>query len=433
MDPELNILLLSIGYPPRSVGGTEVYVQALARELELQGHRVTVVIPSEDKKSSSNELPDIHEMSLADFRDFLSTQRFDVVHAHPLTANQFLGYLQVCKEQEIPVIMTYHTPTLSCGRGDLLLYGREPCDGEMRQQRCTACILQQKGLPLFIGRILAVLPGLSIMESIIPVGKLRSMFSIPRQVRQNRNSFQQLRGLVCHWVAVSKWVKKVLEINGVPEGSITVCRQALCNEAIISDLEPESDFESEGRSLKIGFVGRIHPYKGLHILFKALRFLPTAKLEVHIVGDNSDIVPEYQRLLGEELCNDSRVKWIGKLEPHLVTDFLRRMDVLTVPSLWMETGPMTVLEAWAVGVPIIGTDRGGIKEWVDEYGGGWLFPAGDARALASIIENLLNKQISIPTVPTEARLFSMKIVARSMAHMYKDVVSQKNGLEKTVI
>ena len=408
-------------------------MQAQARELVLQGHRVTVVIPSEDKNSRSNELPDIHEMSLADFRDFLSTQQFDVVHAHPLTANQFLGYLKVCKEQEIPVIMTYHTPTLSCGRGDLLLYGREPCDGEMRQQRCTACILQQKGLPLFVSRVFATLPGLSIMEKIAPVGKLRSLFSIPRQVRQNRKSFQQLRRLVCHWVAVSKWVKKVLEINGVPEGSITVCRQAFCSEAIISDLEPESFFESAGRSLKIGFVGRIHPYKGLHVLLKALHFLPTAKLEVHIVGDNSDIVPEYRLILGEDIRNDSRVKWIGKLEPDLVTEFIRQMDVLTVPSLCMETGPMTVLEAWAVGVPVIGTDRGGIKEWVDEYGGGWLFPAGDARALASIIENLLNKQILFPAVPTEARLFSMKTVARSMANMYKDVVSQKKRLEKAVV
>jgi len=398
-------------------------VQALARELVLEGHRVTVVIPSENKNSVSDELADIHEMSLADFRDFIPTQQFDVVHAHPLTANQFLGYLQVCQKQEIPCTMTYHTPTLSCGRGDLLLYGREPCDGQMRQQRCTACILLQEGLPLIVGRVLATLPGLSFMEKIAPVGKLRSMFSIPGQVRQNRKSFQQLRGLVCHWVAVSKWVKKVLEINDVPERSITVCRQALCHKPINSDYDPETNFESEGSDLKLGFVGRIHPYKGLHILLKALRFLPTAKFEVHIVGDKSDIVPEYRRILVEELRSDSRVKWIGKLEPDLVTEFLKQMDVLVIPSLWMETGPMTVLEAWAVGVPVIGTDRGGIKEWVDEYGGGWLFPAGNTRALASIIENLLNKQILIPAVPTQAKLFSMKIVVQSMTDMYVNVVS----------
>lgn len=407
------------------MGGTEVYVQALARELVLQSHRVTVVIPSENENSRSNESLDVYEMPLAVFSDFISATNFDVVHAHPLTASQFLGYLQVCQQQEIPVVVTYHTPTLTCGRGDLLLYGQKPCDGEIRQRRCTACIFKQKGLPVSVGRLLAAIPGLGVLETIAPAGKLRSMLSIPRQVRQSRESFQQLLRLASHWVAVSKWVKKVLEINGWSAENISVCRQACCHER--TDLADTSKIELGvfGKDLKVGFVGRIHPYKGLHILLKALQYLPLVKLEVHIVGDRLDIEPEYLRLLERESCDDPRIKWWGKLEPEFIPGFIEKMDVLVVPSLWMETGPMTVLEAWTVGVPIVGSDRGGIREWVNEYGGGWLFPAGDSSALASILQQFANGQASVPALPKVDRLPAMRTLARLMENIYEEKVFNK--------
>ena len=60
---------------------------------------------------------------------------------------------------------------------------------------------------------------------------------------------------------------------------------------------------------------------------------------------------------------------------------------------------MTVLEAWAVGVPVLGSDRGGIGEWINEYGGGWLSPPGDALALASMIEDIMDSRVAQPTIP----------------------------------
>ena len=247
------------------------------------------------------------------------------------------------------------------------------------------------------------------------------MLSIPGQVKESRDSFRRLLGFVSHWVAVSKWTKKVLAINGGLAKSVSVCRQAVCHEKMDAVVPPAIDLLSRGNGLKLGFVGRIHPHKGLHVLLQALYYLPSEKLEVHIVGDRSAAAPEYRRLLSGKSCDDSRVKWLGERDPTSIPEFIRSLDVLVVPSLWMETGPMTVLEAWAVGVPIIGSDRGGIKEWVDEYGGGWLFPAGDARRLASIVENIINKQMPPPTVPEETTLFSMKSVARTMVGIYRDL------------
>ncbi|MDA9982971.1 glycosyltransferase [Gammaproteobacteria bacterium] len=418
-----------MGYPPKSVGGTEVYVQALTRELSLQGHRVTVVVPSENENTESDELADARQMSLADFNDFISGSRFDVVHGHPLFTSQFLSHLQICRQKGIPIIITYHTPTLSCGRGDLLLYGKRPCDGEVLQRRCTACILQQKGLPVAIGHVLALLPVFDALKNILPIGKLHSMISIPAQVHQNRESLQQLLALTSHWVAVSKWAKKVIEINSGDADIISVHRQAYCYELASSIVKPAFEIGSMERRLRIGFLGRIHPYKGLHVLLQALHYLPSEKFEVCIAGDKSTIAPGYKQKLEIDLRGDPRVKWFGKIEPGLVPDFLAKMDVLVVPSVWLETGPMTVLEAWANGVPIIGSARGGIEEWVHEYGGGLLFPAGNSRALALIIKGLVNKNLEFPPVPVDEKLFSMKIVARTMTKLYKHEVRQKDALD----
>jgi len=64
------------------------------------------------------------------------------------------------------------------------------------------------------------------------------------------------------------------------------------------------------------------------------------------------------------------------------------LDVLIVPSLCYENTPTVIYEALAHGIPVIVSDQGGMKELVETYRGGWLFPRGDVRALAELIERL---------------------------------------------
>jgi glycosyltransferase involved in cell wall biosynthesis len=89
---------------------------------------------------------------------------------------------------------------------------------------------------------------------------------------------------------------------------------------------------------------------------------------------------------------------------------------------------MTVLEAWAAGVSILGSDRGGIAEWVDEFGGGVLYPAGDHEALAARLQALVDGDITIPVVPSAVR--SMSQVASEMIALYSKV-GMRNGAHDT--
>lgn len=69
---------------------------------------------------------------------------------------------------------------------------------------------------------------------------------------------------------------------------------------------------------------------------------------------------------------------------------VRRARFVVVPSEWYENYPMSVLEAMACGTPVIGAAIGGIPEIVADGKNGLLFPSGDAEALATKIEYLLD-------------------------------------------
>jgi glycosyltransferase involved in cell wall biosynthesis len=61
---------------------------------------------------------------------------------------------------------------------------------------------------------------------------------------------------------------------------------------------------------------------------------------------------------------DARIRFLNPVAPHEVIPQLSRYDLLAVPSQWLETGPLVVLEAFAAGIPVIGSDLGGIRELV---------------------------------------------------------------------
>jgi glycosyltransferase involved in cell wall biosynthesis len=100
---------------------------------------------------------------------------------------------------------------------------------------------------------------------------------------------------------------------------------------------------------------------------------------------------------------------------------LQNYDVLVVPSLWMETGPLVVLEAQAAGLFVLGARRGGIAELVDEADGGELVPAGNVSAWAEAIERLASRHcrgmLSRPSRPVR----TMSSVATEMADLYRSL------------
>jgi glycosyltransferase involved in cell wall biosynthesis len=130
--------------------------------------------------------------------------------------------------------------------------------------------------------------------------------------------------------------------------------------------------------VRFGYIGRLHPAKGLVELAHAVRAIPPDidfGLEIRgpMIDEDSRA---FAARLGELLADDARVA-IGPGIPGLeVPAALGELDVLLCPSICFENGPTIALEATAVGTPIIASRVGNLAEIVDDGVSGQLVTPG---------------------------------------------------------
>jgi glycosyltransferase involved in cell wall biosynthesis len=139
---------------------------------------------------------------------------------------------------------------------------------------------------------------------------------------------------------------------------------------------PENDVD-------VLYAGRFSPEKGVEVLLDALALLP-GRLTVFLVGEGAS------RSALEEKARTSRhaIRFTGWIENRLLPETLCRAKLQIIPSLAEPQGRV-VLDAMACGVPVIASRVGGIPEMAQDGVNGWLFPPGDAKALAERIQAAL--------------------------------------------
>lgn len=145
------------------------------------------------------------------------------------------------------------------------------------------------------------------------------------------------------------------------------------------------------------FVGRLSPEKGVDTLLDAWQQLPAA-LPLRIAGDGP--MADRVRAAADQ---DDRIEWLGRLSPDDVSALLADADFLVLPSLWYEGLPRTILEAYARGTPVLASRLGAMVECVVENHTGRLFPAGDAAALASAVQQLMTDRGALMPMRAAAR------------------------------
>ena len=136
----------------------------------------------------------------------------------------------------------------------------------------------------------------------------------------------------------------------------------------------------------LAFAGRLTGQKALGVALTAVEAVPDVSLVV--LGDG----PERERLeqRAAALGLDGRVRFLGGGVRDDVLRLFRAADAALLSSAW-ENFPHSVVEALAVGTPVIATAVGGVPEVVREGENGLLVPPGDAGALAAAIRRLLDE------------------------------------------
>jgi len=402
-------------YHPDSLGGTEVYVAALARELVAGGHEVLIAAPEAGltvPRAYTHEGCEVfrYPVPAAPSRDeaqgevavrgadyfhrWLADTRADVVHMHTFVTGLGLHEIEAARASGSRVIATTHSSSLGymCQRGTLMLRGDAICDGLVDAGRCADCVLQERGAPAAAASALArIPPALGQAAAVLP-GKIGTALGMTDLIMRNVRRQRAMLDAVNAFVVLTEEAARMLHANGAPAGKVVVNRLGVRDEAV------STSRRSSSGEVAAGFVGRFDEVKGVLDLAEAMRRLPASlRLRLEFRGPAQTAADRETKAAVARACGaDPRVTIGDGVAPEDAAGLIASYDVLCCPSRCLEGGPTVALEAMAAGVPVIAASVGGVAEVVEDGVNARLVPSGDVdRLAAALVEVASNPAATI--------------------------------------
>ncbi|MBF2064900.1 MAG: glycosyltransferase [Calothrix sp. C42_A2020_038] len=429
---ELTITLNSImrviqalaRYFPDKCGGIQVNLSELIPQLQYQNVEIKIAAAKvEVDKENTYQLNDVEvyrypisskpkpqpnhgqfaHQGFKCFAKWLSSQKANIYHQHHWEVTCGLPHLRLAKQLGMNTIVTVHYPIPICQRTTLMFNGQEACDGKIDIIRCSRCTdgLSKK-LPNQILKNLSRLPISAISRIPLPVsaylptsvneakGRFIRPFVIPAYVAARQYSLHEMVKYADRIIVVCDWLYKSLLVNGVPEEKLILCRYGISyatSNQFTNNQSIRTSNNSKEHVLKVAYLGRWDVSKGIDILVQAVKNLPpdiNINLVIHAINQDE----RYRKNVIEIINDDTRIRISKQLTREELPSVLASYDLLAVPSQWLETGPLVVLESHSVGVPVIGSNLGGISELVRHGVDGWLVSANDPKAWSQALMKL---------------------------------------------
>ncbi len=433
-----TVLHLPCASPPWVIGGRETFSFTLAKELqklgwnnviayhqnpsvgEPLGHqehegipiRVLPPLVFNRRNTYSCRVDDVHG-----YGDLLAEIRPEMVHLHDFSVAVNLNHIEAARARGAKTVMSFHSPGQSCLQRELLYNGRSVCDGEILLDRCTACRLGTQGIPSWIRWPLAKLS----LPSIQGDSRIARALTARTMTELFSQAWLRLIEQIDNIHVYARWVREMMLRNRAHEKKVIFFGTGL---PLTLDAIPSRKLRSSPLPIKLVMVGRCEPIKGQAVLIDAIKLLPTqSPIEVTFLGPYWDTT-DYGRLCLQKIAGDQRFHPPRKVPHKEMPGELIRFDVLVVPSLWLETGPLVVLEGFACGLPVLGSRLGGIAELVQDNLNGLLFKPGDAQDLRLAIQKLLDQPEMIENLRNNiGPVRTMGDVAKDTVRMYQELLT----------
>ena len=415
------------GMPPAAIGGVEVYAHDLVHALRDRHPMDEVVVLARESDPERPELAVRHEErngisvtlvnnTFRDPRGFEDTYRSpaiqrivgrlldavtpDAVHVHHLTGLS-TDLLAECAWQGIPTIVTLNDYWLICHRGQLLDLDLRRCAGP-ELDGCNRCAGVAGVAPPAAYRVARLVRRLErrlpppltrrfrqLAEGTAAFGRDPNA-SAPTMARRVRH-MRRMCALATVFLAPSQTIRDRFIAFGIEPDRI------LRQEQGIEQRRFHGIPRTTGDRLRIGFIGSLMVSKAPHLLLEAFAMLPLGAASVHLFGAHAAYHGDerYRHQLTPLLARPG-VHYAGAIAPAEVPRALASLDVLVVPSVWIENAPFVIREAFVAGVPVITSDLGGMAEMVTHEVNGLRFRPGDAEALARALQRLLDEPGLLP-------------------------------------
>lgn len=415
----MKILISARRFTSPFTGGVDVYVDRFSRELQKRGHEVALM--SFDARPDQQDDPilvseDAYEgkrvwrFALAlDQRpaevfqlgyDPLMGQRVKaVLEAETpdllVVANFYLvtlAIVEAARDLGIPVVHIATDFLPVCRRATLIRWDGSSCQVGESIKTCSECFVSQHTLGRFGAAALNVLPEgvlLNLAERRVfrpnPLSLLNPYWKQVRLMRERLDLLGPLRNSIEMVFAPTKYTAQMFVENGFRDEQVHY---------MPFGVEPDHPLtrisHTSADHTRFLFVGRLQPYKGVHLLVEAFNSLSNprgAKLTVHGVADGHDAY--FLELKAKMEAND-RIRFLGVIPPQELGRAFAETDYFLLPSTWHENSPLIVLDALQSHTPVIASDIGGVRDIVTDGVDGLLFPMGDVGALRQTLQQVID-------------------------------------------
>lgn len=377
-------------------GGEESVFDSERNLLFHRGHQVFVYTAHNAQLEKLNFLGMArnafwNKNSYKDLRSFIREYRPRVVHFHNIFPLISPSAYYAVKAEGLPVVQTLHNYRLLCPNA---LFYR---DGHV----CEDCLGRFVPWPGVVHRCYRG----NMAASGVVAGMLTVHRALGTWIR-----------MVDVYIALTEFAREKFIEAGFPEEKIVVKPNFVYPDPGTGD----------GKGNYVLFVGRLSSEKGIDTLLAAWRKLG-GNMNLKIIGDGplaSKVIEAVHRLKG--------VEWLGRKSREEVFNLMKKSSFLVFPSVLYEGFGMTIIEAYATGLPVIASNIGSASFLVDPGRTGLHFNPGDPEDLAAKIEWALQHPRELAEMRREARAeyeakYTADINYERLINIYQLAITRAKG------
>ncbi len=399
----MKILLIHNHYTQH--GGEDTVFEAEKSLLQQNGHQIETLTFDNKSDAGFAKLKMIYSIFYNNQSAKLLTDKINafqpqIIHVHNFFRIASPAIFYVAHKYKIPVVQTLHNYRLICA-GALLLRENKPCE---------LCVNKKFPLDGIIHKCFG--------NSALKTAQLTLMTSLHKYLGTWKNK-------ISTYICLTEFSKNKIANSSlqIPQNQIVV--KANFVEDVMKN-HPQPLLSKEGsqennqkREDFYLFIGRLSKEKGIDILLQAAQ---NQGFKLQIIGDG-----DLREMVEKASQTYPNIIYHGFQNKEFITNKLKACKALIFPSIWYEGMPLTILEAFSAGTPIIASDIDNVKELITDNYNGLHFKYGNANDLAQKVTFFDENYNKLAHLYMQARLtyeqkYTPEIIYKQLIAIYEATI-----------